>query len=124
MSTKTMTPEEKRIRIAELCGWTRNHDGSLVFYWVSPNGNVSPHATNRYLAHEQLPDYFNDLNAMREAEDTLRGNHVRWFEHELERIVFKAATDDDWCDEKGVSARVRLWHATAEQRAEAFLRIT
>jgi len=56
------------------------------------------------------PDYTNDLNAMHEAEKMLKGN-TQWYKYEetLEAIV---------------RAETAHWpiHATAAQRAEAFLR--
>ena len=56
-----------------------------------------------------LPDYLNDLNAMHEAEKTLR-NEQRF---EFYKQLLKACED---------SETVNTIHATAAQRAEAFLK--
>lgn len=101
-----MTPEAQRIAIAEACGWTLDHKGAIRAdgyrseLWGKP-------------PHEALPDYLNDLNAMHEAEkvlidhqckkyrDVLVAEVIGWSAHENELIAI---------------------HATAAQRAEAFLR--
>ena len=51
-----MTNEEINIAIAEACGWTTKHKG----LWVE-----------RLQTYAALPDYINDLNAMREAQELL-----------------------------------------------------
>ena len=89
-----MTPEQQRIAIAEACGWKPDKRG---LGWLSPHG---------YYASE--PDYLNDLNAMHEAEKLLV--RLQWVSY-LRRL-------QTLCDESVT------WpiHATASQRAEAFLR--
>ena len=53
-----------------------------------------------------LPDYCNDLNAMHEVEKTMAHSQtVYQYTVELDRITNR-----------------QEWHATAHQRAEAFLR--
>ena len=59
-----------------------------------------------------LPDYLNDLNAMHEAEKVLRPTQVKRFLSELWPIM--AASKE---------AELGTFHATAAQRAEAFLKI-
>jgi hypothetical protein len=53
----------------------------------------------------EIPDYANDLNAMHEAEETLGPEQARQYHNRL-----------------GRTGAVWLWHATARQRCEAFLR--
>ena len=53
-------------------------------------------------------DYLNDLNAMREAEASLFGTNY-WVACKYERLITRMT--GSWA-----------WHATASQRAEAFLR--
>jgi len=89
-----MNPEQQRIAIAEACGkW---HSG-----WPHEYMNQADR-----LRH--IPDYLNDLNAMHEAEKLLV--RLKWVSY-LRRL-------QTLCDESVT------WpiHATAAQRAEAFLR--
>ncbi len=89
-----MNPEQQRIAIAEAVGkW---HSG-----WPHEYMNQSDR-----LRH--IPDYLNDLNAMREAEASLFGTNY-WVACKYERLITRMASS--WA-----------WHATASQRAEAFLR--
>lgn len=74
-----MTPEQQRIAIAEVCGWEPVSD-------------------------DQLPNYLKDLNAMHEAEKTIKGTSSwRTYKYELSLMPIDEI------------------HATAAQRAEAFL---
>ena len=121
-----MTPEAQRIAIAEACGWT-------WMRWGNP-----PDETNRFMAPpgrgakgsmiqcerpthgrpinlNDIPDYLNDLNAMHEAEKTLDFRDRRKFAEKLSAIT-ETERGDHWDD------ALALCHATAKQRAEAFLR--
>ena len=89
-----MNPEQQRVAIAEACGkW---HSG-----WPHEYMNQADR-----LRH--IPNYLNDLNAMHEAEKLLV--RLQWVSY-LRRL-------QTLCDESVT------WpiHATAPQRAEAFLR--
>ena len=107
-----MTQEQKRIKIAEACGWEFKAVEVLLgdiadsieweTGWVSPTGDYVGNINH-------LPDYFNDLNAMREVEmwmfesfDTLEG---------AERLSLYT---------KHLVALKHPLFATAAQRAEAF----
>ena len=110
-----MTREKQRIAIATACGWKSPtlpevaalQDGWLTSgeHWLSPSGVLRP-------AHH-MPDYLNDLNAMHEAEKVLteKGVNAWWtyvgFIHRHNPTPFGTET---------------AVHATAPQRAEAFLR--
>jgi hypothetical protein len=89
-----MTDEQININVAEACGRVRRPDG----YWF-PLGST--------VGSAGIPSYCNDLNAMHEAEMTLptlpdnRRSEFRW---RLGLISVQAI------------------HATARQRAEAFLK--
>ena len=93
-----MTLEQQRIAIAEACGWTRIGWNGVYQDWLGDRPNED---RDTY----PIPDYLNDLNAMHEAEKVL--NNEQWvaYGRELNRL--------------GVFPMV---HATASQRAEAFLR--
>lgn len=87
-----MTPESQRIAIAEACGWMPTVDSGICW-------------DNNGKAIISRPDYLNDLNAMHEAEKVLDYNQLREME---DSVSFQFA--------------VYPFHASARQRAEAFLR--
>ena len=98
-----MNPEQQLITIAEACGCRE--------CWISQNGAHWGFLGENYYS-QLLPNYLNDLNAMHDAEelfyaksDTLEGaERMRDYSKWLCRI-----------------AKYPL-HATATQRAEAFIR--
>jgi len=105
-----MKPEEQRAAIAHACGWreafpkhgephpeTRKGGILLPYHWV----NEQTH--KREL---DLPDYLNDLNAMRDAEKMAGLEVIKGMRFHLWLI----------CDQ------ITAHHATAAQRAEAFLK--
>lgn len=95
-----MTKDEKRIKIAEACGWT-----SCQLICGDPMGRP-PNVTNQF---KHLPDYFNDLNAMHEAEKVLSDSETEQYNDLLGSYLWS-----------GCPASRRNFHATAHQRAEAF----
>jgi len=99
-----MTEEQQRITIAEACGWTRC-EGSMG-YETRYRGTPSE-TTVRVL----LPDYLNDLNAMHEAETHLlrMDTNCGYWECYSNSLITMLGCSD-------------IFHATATQRAEAFLR--
>ena len=107
-----MTPEAQRIAIAEACGWkhidyTAYDDG---VHGCPPYAKIGePGMENLPL----LPDYLNDLNAMHEAEKVLTAQQQSIFVTKLCDIA-PNHIGQDW--------RWLIVHATAAQRAEAFLR--
>lgn len=117
-----MKPEEQRIAIAEACGITvyEEHDGSGL--WSAKGPRWSSYKTGLDLEHAQrvsLPDYLGSLDAMWEAEELLtEGQTQRYILalSEVTKAVFETYI--------GPPARMHfnLYHATAPQRAEAFLR--
>ena len=98
-----MTTEEKRIKIAEACGLKtirRDYHWRIGDHLVHGNGTI-------------VPAYFNDLNAMHEAEKSLdseqRGDYANalcWACHPVKGEPWTAVS--------------RAFFATAAQRAEAF----
>lgn len=109
-----MKPERQRIKIAEACGYldihrcTRNMkarpDGVCLC------GTKDGPSINYPRDYEFIPDYLNDLNAMHEAERALAEDQLREYSDWLLVIVVAAGKPSGW------------FNATAEQRAEAFLR--
>lgn len=104
-----MSPEAQRIAIAEACGWESHESPQGVWYYYKP-GTFPAGARRR----DELPDYINDLNAVHEAENVLRGKSAddeQWVLWDLYRIALEemAGRDDSI-------------HTTADQRSESFLR--
>lgn len=118
-----MTPEEQQIAIAQACGWElrwqncggaplldQKPEGHCWEVWTDPSGwgldnNFDP---------IRSPDYLNDLNAMHEAEKILTDSQWDEYEQQL-RIVCGGCSYYE-------GAGKELIHATAAQRAEAFLK--
>jgi hypothetical protein len=95
-----MTQQEKRIKIAEACGWKLvTNDPDYQPYWLSPNGNrVGTDCGVR------IPNYFHDLNVMHDAEGILTLSE--------EQLYFETL--------HGTAGNTMFYRATASQRAEAF----
>jgi hypothetical protein len=100
-----MDPEQQRVAIAEACGWVacrtalQSKDNPANDGWRMGSRTV-----------RVLPDYLNDLNAMHEAEKVLRGHG-------------DLITDYIRLLNKGDLGYRRLAFATAQQRADAFVRV-
>jgi hypothetical protein len=87
-----MTNEQINIAIAEACGWKEEEFGPS---W--------------YQSYTKMPNFCNDLNAMHEAEKRMRnGDWTRYCQYLAEY--------------GGGTVRFVSVHATAPNRAEAFLR--
>ena len=93
-----MTPEQQSIAIAEACGWT---DTQII--------------DGKY-GQTDVPNYLNDLNAMHDAEKVLTSKQKQTYAKSLSDAMSDSAPTDScntvWAD---------TIHATASQRAEAFL---
>ena len=97
-----MNNEKQRIAIAAMCGIT------IPEHW---KGDAQNEAS---FARWHVPKYTTCLNAMHEAEKMLKEH--QWDEYER---VLRLVCDGCSCFE---GAGKELLHATAAQRAEAFLR--
>ena len=112
-----MKPEQQRIKIAEACGYSAGQKTGATWELLK-NSKFETCFFNKRIENatlrdclKYLPDYLNDLNAMHEAEKTIRNPGLAlWCEYSrtIRRI----------CDESLYSEI----HATAAQRAEAFLK--
>lgn len=116
-----MSPEEQRIAIAGASGWTEigwyeDNYGPGFWHGIPPtklDANwqvVDQHSAN-------LPDYLNDLNAMRSAEVELLNDDRKWEDYQsmIRSVTLRDGREcGDLCE--------RLILATASQRSEAFLK--
>ena len=106
-----MNEKSQRIAIADACGWTSEiikSGGEIMFVlWNPPSGKLSFYYP---------PDYLKDLDAMHVAEKILNTDLLKAkYESELMAVICKGygrCTDDNFW----------MIHATAAQRAEAFLK--
>lgn len=109
-----MKAEQQRICIAEACGWVSKPD---KYYYDRIAWNHPSIKTDR--ATQDLPSYLTDLNAMHEAEKVFYSDSnqsVRYAEFLLDVLQIPHPFIG--------TARCAFLtnHATAAQRAEAFLR--
>jgi hypothetical protein len=105
-----MNDEEINRAIAEHLGWSAIRMSALweftepgedhqVLCGLNPQGNT-----------RAVPNYCGDLNAMHEAEKAFTSVQCSFYTYSMREVI----TEHD--------ASRRTWHATARQRAEAFLR--
>ena len=110
---RTMNTEQQRIAIAEACGYI-----NVRMWGESCIASMGMNAEGKYWGSLGVPDYLNDLNAMHEVEKTMLNDSLALINYarELRYLV----------NSEGFAKNERFicgnWHATAAQRAEAFLR--
>jgi hypothetical protein len=103
-----LSDEEKRVKVAELCGWKHRDNGFPThedWIWTHPVMECA----NRWY---DVPAYLHDLNAMHEAEMLLDGNE-RGRKCSL-ATLYSGILGIICCDPIPI-------HATAAQRAKAFV---
>lgn len=106
-----MTPEKQRVAIAEACGHVEPACwGNLG--WLSKAGNGKA---------EFVPNYPADLNAMHEAEKVLTATQAIRYADELIEMLAGFRPRESTV-RMSVAGIFKVSHATAAQRAEAFLR--
>ena len=101
-----MDKNKQRIKIAEACGYT--HVRIIKAIEGPPDIGIGHHPTEPH----SVPDYLNDLNAMHEAEKILKEKRL-FFKYHLALSALPQFQGNN---------HLNHFHATAEQRAEAFLR--
>lgn len=107
-----MTDQEMNEAIARACGWTdlRSVRSSFNSSETWTIGKV-PNSDRKAV----IPFYTSNLNAMHEAE-ALKASDMLWCQNYQEKLRYA-------CDASGFDWETCfIWHATARQRAEAFLR--
>lgn len=112
-SVNPMKPEAQRIAIAEVCGWTITPCGRM--WTLDPAGLSGPFRTL-----EQLPDYLNSLDAMHEAEAIIADKVGQSLY--AEELIIVLNRDHDGEHRFLGASQYYLAHATAAQKAEAFLK--
>lgn len=114
-----MNPEQQRIAIAEACGWTAKEDKDGLWRAVDPSGNMTytVWVSEMNVWSAGIPYYLSDLNAMHEAEKVLTPDTRPEYLCQLFDVATRGRSGLYPVDENYLSH-----HATAAQRAEAFLR--
>ena len=107
-----MTQDAQRIAIAKACGWTEIERINVCDFGglrgVAPDG-----------IRKIIPSYTTDLNAMHEAEGILNAGQINTYLENLYQFTKTAKIGaNPW---EIIAARVAT-HATAAQRAEAYLK--
>ncbi len=102
-----MTDEQINVAIAGACGWVILDIPVMTFDFACYAKDASGEA---WLG---IPNYCTDLNAMHEAEKVLKG-----YEQIATYVWHLENRSGDWSTDEHLMAT----HATARQRAEAFLR--
>jgi hypothetical protein len=131
-----MTNEQINIAIAEVCGWLKFTQFTTYpkswgrtparyhkpIWSLTSSADMTEDECTKYGWHgdghiciAHIPDYCNDLNAMHEAEKVLNDEQWPEYREELRNVVLGGIRMvSQWC-------KADL-HATARQRAEAFLK--
>jgi hypothetical protein len=106
-----MNPEQQQIKIAEACGFYKEEP------WLDGRPCWGHKDHFKHIGFEEIPDYLYDLNAMHEAEKTLTQDQMIDYSRHVGKSVtmYLPASRAAWMD-------FRLIHATAAQRAKAFLK--
>lgn len=101
MNIDNLTPEQKRVKIAEVCGWIEIGVNTML--------------GRKESGVEAIPDYLSDLNAMHEAEKVL---------NRAQRIPYLTALERRTSIQNSsvtIDSEFAMTCATAAQRADAFL---
>jgi hypothetical protein len=104
-----MTDREINERVAELAGW--RHGPCDCGFDYCPKNERWQDLKGQW--HDELPDFVNDLNAMHGAEESL----VEVQKRRYGNILLDIVKPDEYYGEYD------LLHATAKQRAAAFVKM-
>lgn len=125
-----MNPENQRIAIAEACGWKEiraevdwlPEELTGIFTWPHP---TDAEKTKYFISRKPVPNYLYDLNAMHEAEKFILSTdlYIQYVNYlfrsvGLNRTYYMGATPEVFPADR----QFAVFHATASQRAEAFIR--
>jgi hypothetical protein len=117
-----MSPHLQRVSIAAALGWLEIKNYSTIRVdglWLGypPKNPIIGQPV-------ELPDYLNDLNAMHEAEKSLKAlldekefSYGLWIEYA--KALCRIVEDDQ---NERIMFSWKVFHSTAAQRAEAFLK--
>jgi hypothetical protein len=113
MKLSELTQEQKRIAIAEACGWRLERTGDFDAFY-SADGHYRGGATHnltKAIENAGVPDYLNDLNAMHEAWKPLTNYQKSRMSYYMTWLIYDA---NHWFCE----------NTSSQIRADAFLLAT
>jgi hypothetical protein len=122
----TLSPEQKRVKIAEACGWKwvpEFNSRKKENYLIPPTGRHCVVWKDGLLGGNQPPDYLNDLNAMHSTEKVLTERQRLQYIEEVGKII-RDELANSGLNPRAMEDREVIYHhmhATAAQRADAFL---
>jgi hypothetical protein len=99
-----MNQNKQRIAIAEYLGWKQ------IGKYPDDIKGIKPPMRGWI----NVPDYLNDLNAIHEVEKCLSASQLSAYVGELANVIING--------ENKTTLGNQMWHATAKQRSEAFLK--
>jgi hypothetical protein len=105
---RELTDEQLRVIIAEACGWRKGRE-------VFPGEFVWHSAAGTLYGQSAIPNYSRSLDAMHEAAETLGD-----MDHDLMNVKLSRICGDDFYERESHWSPSPI-HATARQRAEAFV---
>lgn len=110
-----MTNDQINRAIAETCGWEEITDSVAPEEFQRRASGMLRDKHNNRTPLKQIPNYVHDLNAMHEAEKVLGEKRIRTYAFLLAQVLDTSPTVD-------LDGQFLNIHASARQRAEAFLR--
>lgn len=116
-----LSNDEKRIKVAELCGWKIEDTNGSPYSWVSPTVEYKVEF-GLFLdqdADNIVPDYLNDLNAMHEAEMLIPIDSLLEWCGNLAKVCTPSIILETMGDV--IERTVHTNRASAAERAEAFV---
>jgi len=119
-----MTDQELRIRVAELAGWEQGptHSIKLGVFGTATPMTLWHRKGEKDNWQDDPPDFPNDLNAMHEAETLITTFDQRQhYQFAMFDILSIAKLREARVSE--VDTNWLFYHATARQRAEAFVKV-
>ncbi len=118
MSTPSLTDEDINRKIAEILGWKfqPSKESGKIGYLISPTYKTTTLWKDGLTGGEPLPNYAGSLDAIHECEKTLVG---------AQRVKYrlKLMNNSDGPRATFDTVEAALCHATARQRAMAFLEV-
>lgn len=132
-----MSPEAQRIAIAESVGWEPSGKTGIWYHVKLGFRTMQESAVHKKRiemglgdANSMMPDYLNDLNAMHEVEAMAKNwsadkyaEYVKHIEDMMPTVCLLPLHPDPKYQKNDLFADIfALVHATAAQRAEAYLR--
>lgn len=128
-----MKPDKQRLAIAEYCGWAGFEVTGHILLGVPPQNEITekllgPKTITGWTPRFDVPDYPNDLNAMHEAEKCLpKYPKNNYGDHGPNKISYSHLLEVELCPkdrfgERDNATLFQFIHATAAQKAKAFLR--